>query len=252
MLFQNNCLNKLKEIPDDSVDLILTDPPYGINYKLNISKNKNKIFEEIKNDSAGDIDFKDFFKECYRVLKPKGSLYLFGRMDFFMRISSDVLNSEFKYNNDFLWLKGDMASGNINVFGVTHESLIHLSKGSPRKSEKLMIDGKEKKRSKSSYYGKVSKKEYYGHPTQKPVGLCAYIIENRTKPGEIVLDPFAGSGSTLVAAKILNRKWIGIEVDPKYFTILNNRMEDELHLKMYSNALKDGFTTRNGSISLCL
>lgn len=249
-ILQGDCFELMKQIPDNSIDLILTDPPYGINYKLGISKKKSRIFDKIKNDAPGDIDFKVFFQECHRVLKPKGSLYMFGRFDFLARISADFKQSDLRFMHDFLWLKGDMASGNVGIFGVTHELLLGFSKGSPRKSEVIIIDGNEKRRSKASYYGKLSKKEYYGHPTQKPVGLCSYIIENRTKAGEIVLDPFAGAGSTCVAAKVVNRRFIGMELDEKYADITRERLEDEPHLEMYREQIGKGYITFNGSVSV--
>lgn len=249
-IIQEDCFQLMKGIPDNTIDLILTDPPYGINYKLGISKNKSRHFDEIKNDAPGDIDFKLFFQECHRILKPKGCFYMFGRFDFLSRISAELQQSELRFMHDFLWLKGDMASGNIGIFGVTHELLLGFSKGIPRKSEVLIVDGNEKKRTKASYYGKLSKKEYYGHPTQKPVGLCSYIIENRTKEGEIVLDPFAGSGSTCVAAKIVNRRYIGMELDKKYADITRKRLADEEHLKMYRDKISKGYITLNGSISV--
>jgi len=244
-LILDNCFEALKKIPDNSIDLILTDPPYGIGYKLNLGK-----LGEIKNDNPGDIDFNKFFNECHRVLKDKGSLYLFGRCDFFIRIANEIQNSNLKYMHELLWVKGDMGSGNINIFGQIHENLIGLSKGSPKKSQQILIDGELKMRSKAAYWGKISTKEYCGHPTQKPVGLCSYIIENRTVENETVLDPFAGSGSTLVAAKILNRNWIGIELDPKFYEIAKNRIENEEELNKFKKQISNGYITMNGLITV--
>lgn len=152
--------------------------------------------------------------------------------------------------HDFLWLKGDMASGNVGVFGVTHELCLGFSKGAPRKSEVIFIDGIPKRRSKASYYGKLSSKEYYGHPTQKPVGLCSYIIQNRTQEGQIVLDPFAGSGSTCVAATVVNRQFIGMELDEKYVELTRKRLADESHLNMYRQQIQKGYISHNGSVSV--
>lgn len=247
-ILQGDCLQLMRDIPDGSVDLILTDPPYGINYQLQISA-KN-IFDPIKNDSCNDIDFEAFFKECHRVLKPHGCLYIFGRFDFLTRIFDDIKRSRLRYMHDFLWLKGDMSSGNLNTFGATHELMLCFSKESARKAEVLLVDGEAKKRTKASYYGKLSSKEYYGHPTQKPVGLCAYIIESRTKEGELVLDPFAGSGSTCVAAKLLNRHYIGMELDERYASLTCTRLQDETHLEMYRKRIGKGYISHNGSISI--
>jgi site-specific DNA-methyltransferase (adenine-specific) len=244
-LILDDCFNALKKIPDNSIDLILTDPPYGIGYKLNLGK-----MQEIKNDNPGDIDFNNFFTECWRVLKDKGCLYIFGRCDFFCRIAPDILSSKFKYMHELIWVKGDMGSGNINIFGQIHENIIGLSKGNANKSQPVLIDGELKMRTKGAYWGKISTKEYCGHPTQKPIGLCSYIIENRTKENELILDPFAGSGSTLIAAKILNRNWIGIELDPKFHEIAKNRLENEIELNKYKNQISNGYVTLNGMITV--
>ena len=251
-ILNEDCFKTFEKLEDNSIDLILTDPPYGINYKLNISKNKNKIFSEIKNDSPVDIDWSGFFEEAYRVLKDKKMIYLFGRTDFFLRISKFIEESKFNYCHDFLWLKGDMASGNINIFGQTHEIIIGLSKGKPEKSRIVTIDNLPKKRSKASYYKKLSKKEYYGHPTQKPVGLLSYIISNRTDVDDIVYDPFSGSSSTLISAKILNRKFLGSEIDSQYFSLSQKRLLDKEHISLYEEALENGFVSYNGSITLPL
>ena len=248
LILHQNCFDVLSSLPDNSIDLVLTDPPYGINYKLNISKKKR--FSEIINDSPDDIDWDKLLSECYRVLKPKKTMYIFGRTDVFMRLAPCIVNSSFRYCHDFLWLKGDMASGNINVFGQTHEIIVCLSKGSPEKSRIVVIDGEEKKRSKASYYGKVSKKEYYGHPTQKPVGLLSYIISNRTDKHDVVFDPFNGSGSTCLAASIMNRRSLGSELSQEYYDISQSRIHDIDHREMYENAIADGYITRNGSVTI--
>ena len=240
-----DCFDELKKIPSNSIDLILTDPPYGIDYKLNVGK-----LDKILNDKVGDIDFSQFFGECYRVLKEGGCIYLFGRCDFFYRIGNEIQKSGLRYMHELLWIKGDMGSGNVGIFGQIHENIIGLSKGTPRKSQPIMIDGEIKQRSKGVYWGKISTKEYCGHPTQKPIGLCAYLIQNRTLPGDVVLDPFAGSGSTLFAAQALERQWIGIELDLKFWQISKDRLAEIESIEKFKNTINQGYITYNGLITL--
>lgn len=246
-----NCdgIEYMKSLNGDSIDLILTDPPYEINYKDGISAHP---LPQILNDSPGLIDWHEFFSETYRILKPRKTLYIHCRTDMVIRLSEFIKKSKFKYVHDFAWNKGDMGYGNLNVMGTTHELIIALSKGNPEKSRPIVIDGKEKRRVPASYFGKTSSKEYYGHPTQKPVGLCCYIILNRTNEEDTVLDPFAGVGSTLVATKILNRNGIGTELDETIYSKALLRLDDVEHLKMYQKMISDGITRCNGSVKFKL
>ena len=209
-----------KNISSDSVDLILTDPPYGINYRNGLSKKQKNI--KIMNDGIDEIDWNIFFEECYRILKDRKTLYIFGRTDMFLRIAKFIIESQFRYVHDFIWFKGDMGYGNLNVMGTTHEMIICFSKNSPEKSR--IVNGK--KRVPAYYKGKVSTKEYVGHPVQKPIELLKYIILNRTDENDIILDPFAGVGSVEIAAKQLNRKCISCEIEQKWVDIAIKRINE--------------------------
>jgi len=251
MLHHNNCFEVFSQLPDESIDLILTDPPYGIDYQLHITTSKERILTKIQNDKdTSSLDWDLFFSEAHRVLKPKKSLYMFGRFDFLLRISQHIQSGPLKYNHDFILSKGDMASGNLNIFGTTHELVVGLSKGTAEKSRLVTIDGEQKKRTKAHYVGKVSTKEYVGHPTQKPVGLLSYIIQNRTDPGDTVFDPFNGSGSTTLAAKLLHRQWIGAEIDAQYHHMATQRLSNPAIEEYYRARFKRGFVSRGGGISL--
>lgn len=235
----------IKNIPDESVDLILTDPPYGINHSDGFIKSSNKEVKtehKIKGDKAGDIDWDILLEEFHRVLKPKKMCYIFGRTDMFMRIGKNVIDSKLKYCHDFLWRKGDMNYGNLNLMGNVHELCIGLSKGSAEKSRPLLFDGEEKKRYKAEYNGKVSTIEYYGHPTQKPIGLLSYFILNRTDVGDLILDPFAGASSTLIAANNLNRNSIGFELDDIFYDLSLKRMSDENHIAICKKQISGGMS----------
>jgi len=245
-LIFGDCFDYFKNIPNESIDLILTDPPYGINLKDGISRNPLK---EIKNDSKDDIDWKIFFSESYRILKQNKMLYLCCRMDFIFRLSKYIQESEFIYSHDFIWLKGDMGYGNLKIMGTTHEFIIALCKGNPEKSMSIKIDNEIKKRTPAIYWGKVTTKEYYQHPTQKPIGMMAYIILNRTKEKDLIFDPFAGVSSTLIAAKMTKRSYLGIELDEDFYNLSNKRIHDENYLKMFEN-LENRFIRYNGAVKL--
>ena len=127
-----NFFDEVKKMPNNSIDLILTDPPYGISHSdgfIKLSKNTKAITHTIIGDSPHDIDWDFLLSELFRVLKPNKMCYIFGRTDMFMRIGSNILKSDFKYCHDFIWRKGDMNYGNLGIMGNIHEMCIGLSKG---------------------------------------------------------------------------------------------------------------------------
>lgn len=195
-LFHGDCLEIMKTLPDNSIDFILTDPPYGTT--------------ACKWDSI--IPFNCMWKELKRLRK--GTIALFGAEPFSstLRISNV---KEFKY--DWIWLKS-RATGHLNASHrpmTAHEiiSIFNAKKYFPQ--------------TKTNYPRTAIQFKSEGktvHPTQKPVALLEYLIRTYTLEGDTVLDFTMGSGSTGVACKNLNRKFIGIEKDDKYFEIAKQRL----------------------------
>ena len=232
-LMQGDCLELMKLVPDGSVDMILTDPPYGTT--------------ACKWDSV--IPFEPMWAELKRVIKPNGAIVLFGSEPF----SSALRMSNIKqYKYDWIWDK-KIPSGmcnakimpmkqseNISVFinGKNFYYPIMEERPKPLKGGKIYgnslsagngglksIDAKvytHKYPTTHLVFDKIRKGSL--HPTQKPVPLLEYLIKTYTQENETVLDFTMGSGSTGVAAKNLNRKFIGIELDEKYFEIAKTRI----------------------------
>lgn len=226
---KGDCLEKMKEIPPGSVDMVLTDPPYGTT--------QNKW------DSV--IDFGAMWNELKRITKDSAGLCLFGQQPF----SSAVVMSApdlFKYN--WVWEK-PQGTGHLNAKKYplkSHEDILVFAK-KPHVYYPQFEQGKPYKcqsgRASENYGSQVSVlTENEGirypktvlryaperdklHPTQKPVALLEYLIKTYTLEGETVLDFTMGSGSTGVACKNLNRNFIGIERDDKYFEIAKERIE---------------------------
>ena len=221
-----DCLERMKEIPDGSVDLILADPPYGTT--------------ACKWDSVIPLDA--MWQQLKRVIKPNGAIVLFGSEPF----SSALRMSNIKqYKYDWVWNKvscGNPFIAKYQPLKITENILIFnkhnyypimttgkmKAKGGKTKSNLWGVDTVSYKN--DQYYPKNiitesnnnNIKKY--HPTQKPVALLEYLIKTYTLEGETVLDFCIGSGSTGVAAKNLNRKFIGIEKDEKYFEIAKKRI----------------------------
>lgn len=210
-LLQGDCLELMKDIPDASVDMILTDPPYGMNFKSGRRKRK---YEVITNDSA--LTWLDpLVDELYRVSKENTAHYMFcsfHNIDVFKR----AIEKKFKIKNLLTWVKNIHSMGDLKAdFAPKTEFIIFFQKG------RRMINGKRDPN--VIYYNKTGNKL---HPTQKPVDMLEYLIEKFSNEHDTVLDPFMGSGSTGVAAVNTNRNFIGIELDQEYFKIAEKRIQE--------------------------
>ena len=213
-LWHGDCLEMMKDIPDGSVDLVLTDPPYGIGFQSNFRKNK---FNKIDNDSIINAEFLD---ECKRVLKDTGAIYCFTRWDVYPNWFEQI-RKRFKVKNCIVWFKrggglGDLKKGYI----YNHEFIIYCAEKNHRLNGKRRNDVFE--------FAKDAPSTYV-HPTQKPISLLKEIIERSSNEGGVVLDCFMGSGSTGVACVNTNRHFIGIELDDGYFNIAKKRIEEAVN-----------------------
>lgn len=241
-LKKGDCLDLLPELPDDSIDLILTDPPYGTT--------------ACKWDSP--IPLAPLWKELKRVAKPRAAIVLFGSEPFSSHLRTSNLKM-FKY--DWIWDK-KIPSGmcNAKIMPMRQVEIISVfMKGKnfyyPQMTKRKKpitsggnkdsisggtkgIKGVYKKTYDNKYpttlisFDKIRKGAF--HPTQKPVPLMEYMIKTYTNPGDLVLDFTMGSGTTGVACVNLNRSFIGFELDEDYFEIARNRISSALLEKIKS------------------
>lgn len=195
---------------DNSVDLILTDPPYGIDFQSNKRKNK---FEKIENDKKFFFEWLD---EARRVLKDTGAFYCFTRWDVYPEWFAAV-KDRFSIKNCIVWFKRGGGLGDLKkAYMYNHEFIIYCANKNHRLNGKRRNDVFE--------FAKDAPSSYV-HPTQKPILLLSEIIEKSSNENDVVLDMFMGSGSTGVACMNTGRKFIGIELDDKYFEIAKQRIE---------------------------
>lgn len=195
-------------MPDESVNAIITDPPYGINY---VSRSGARI----KNDKA---PFIWFLYDAFRVLKSGGTLLCFTRWDAEQTFIDAMKLAGFQVESEVIWDKVMHGMGDCKAqFAPTHENVVFAVKG------KFSFPGK-RPRDVVTYH-KLASGEMI-HPTEKPVGLLTSLVNAVTKPGDLILDPFAGSGSTLVAAKKSGRRFIGVELDDEYYEKARRRIEE--------------------------
>lgn len=198
-----DCLKGIKEIKKESIDVILTDPPYGLNTN------------GIKNDANLDL-FYSILNECDRVLKKDAFFITFFSTKFLPQI---FINNPFKYFWNFILY---CPNGQVNSpIGYTkYMSCFVFKKGNPKMS----------KRSKDIFVdtpGRMVEPDegFIDHPTPKPKTFIMEILKMFTKEGDTVLDPFSGSGSTAIACKLIDRNFIGFEIDKKYFQLSLSRLK---------------------------
>ena len=217
-LYCDDCLNIMKQIENESIDLIVTDPPYLIKYKTNRRKNKDHDFcSEILNDDNEQLII-DYIRECYRILKNNTAMYMFcncDKVDFFKQ---ELENAGFKIKNMIIWVKNNWTAGDLKAqFGKQYEIIFLVNKGRKCFNGKRITD--------VWMFDRISGKKQL-HQNQKPVDLLKQCILKHSDENDIIFDGFMGSGSTGVACIETNRKFIGVELDKKYFEIAKERIEE--------------------------
>jgi site-specific DNA-methyltransferase (adenine-specific) len=219
-----DCLEGLKEIPDNSVDLIVTDPPYFLSMGHAGDRDNAKKMMLNSNRSFNDLAiakpfYSQLFQEFRRVLKEDGHFYFFtdwrGYAFYF-----PIINAELPVRNLLVW---DKKSGPGSYYTYSHELIIYGT-AAPKLLHK---GGTNVWRMPAFSSGAKATNGEKVHPTQKPVELIAKAIEDATEPGAVVLDTFMGSGTTAVAAIRTGRNYIGFELDEKYHAIAVQRADAE-------------------------
>lgn len=219
-LINSDCLDALEKIPDGSVDCIITDPPYPVisggqtetakKFYRGGWKNDGKIFKE--NNFNFDVDFLNLL---YFKLADQAHIYWFSNFLNLTRFLNLFDDSLFHVHNLLIWKKRSV----VNRWYLKNcEYVIFARKG---KAKSINNKGSE-----TVHYFEVPQKKV--HPTEKPIDLLEFYINNSSDPGGVILDPFMGSGTTGVAAKNTGREFIGIEKDPEYFKIAEARINEKI------------------------
>ncbi len=224
-LLNQDCLEYIKNIPDKSIDLILTDPPYNI-----AQYSTGNIYlpgREALNNNIADWDTKplnptDFLLDFKRILKPNGNIFIFTSYNLIGKWH-EVFDPEFDTFQFFIWHKTNPAPKIFkNGFLNSCEMIICLW----NKGHKWNFSNQKDMHNffESPICMAPERLRNPKHPAQKPVKLLSHIINIASNPHDIVFDPFMGVGSTGVAAKICERKFIGCEIDPIYYEAACKRL----------------------------
>lgn len=242
-ILQGDCVEIMNALPEKSVDLIFADPPYNLQLQGELWRpNMTKVdavqasWDQFRDFAAYDEFSRAWLSACRRILKDSGTIWVIGTYHNIYRLGAILQDLGYWFLNDVVWIKTNPMPNFRGVrFTNAHETLIWASKCKGAKytfnyhamkalnddrqmrsdwvlpicsgAERLRINGRK------------------AHPTQKPEALLYRVILASSRPGDVVLDPFLGSGTTAVVAKKLHRRWIGIELESEYITIARARIE---------------------------
>ncbi|HIH31300.1 TPA: site-specific DNA-methyltransferase [Candidatus Woesearchaeota archaeon] len=225
-----DCLEYLGQIPDNFVDLVVTDPPYNVSQKNNLKFGGRVI---IKNFGDWDFGFDPVpvLAELRRILKPNGQIYVFCGTEQIPIYIREFIENWF-FRNLLVWYKTNppprMSKTN---YLFANEYIIYAIKEKGKPSLSTFNFSSQSTMHNTFISGALQGKERLKgkngmaiHPTQKPLAILKKLIEVSSNPGDIILDPFMGIGSTAVACKELKRKFIGCELNPKYVAWANSRL----------------------------
>ncbi len=208
---QGSCLDHIGKLADESVSLVLTDPPYGMNYQSGFRKDAHK---KIANDGAeaGDV-VSDALRALMPKLAPSAGVFCFCHWDSEREIRAAMEAVGLKIKSSLIWVKNNTGMGDLNgSFAPKHERILYGVKGSPALYERIpdVIE--------------CARENTDRHPTEKPVELLKKLIEVTTANGQLVVDPFGGVASTLVAARDTERSFWGCELEADYHKIGMERL----------------------------
>lgn len=246
-LYEGDCLEILRTLPAESVDMIFADPPYnlsndGFTCKSGKMVSVNKGDWDKSKGIETDYAFhQNWLSECRRVLKPNGTLWVSGTYHSIYACGHALQKLGYHILNDICWFKPN-ASPNLSCrfFTASHETLIWARKHKKAKhtfnydamrnndfpEDKMKVPKKQMRSVWSISVTPQSEKTHGKHPTQKPLKLMKRVVLASTNEGDIILDPFCGSGTTGVAAVNYGRKFVGIEIDGDYLKLSKKRINN--------------------------
>lgn len=245
VILRGDCIEVLKGLPDKSVDMVFADPPYNLQLGGDLLRPDNSKVDAVDDDwdkfdsfAAYDAFTRAWLGECRRVLKDEGSLWVIGSYHNIFRLGSAMQDLGFWVLNDIIWRKSNpMPNFKGTRFTNAHETLIWAAKSREQKRYTFNYDAlkvfNEDTQMRSDWTlalctGAERLKDEDGvkaHPTQKPEALLHRVILSASRVGDVILDPFFGTGTTGAAAKRLGRRFIGIERDETYADLAQKRID---------------------------
>jgi modification methylase len=244
-IIKGDCVAALEALPDQSVDVIFADPPYNLQLGGALTRPDQSQVDAVDDEwdqfasfEAYDAFTRAWLLACRRVLKPSGTIWVIGSYHNIFRVGATLQDLNFWILNDVVWRKANpMPNFKGRRFQNAHETLIWATRDPKAKGYTFNYDAmkaaNDDVQMRSDWFfpicnGGERLKDADGkkvHPTQKPEALLARILMASTKPGDVVLDPFFGSGTTGAVAKRLGRHFVGIEREQAYIDAAHERIE---------------------------
>ncbi|OIO61734.1 site-specific DNA-methyltransferase [Candidatus Woesearchaeota archaeon CG_4_10_14_0_2_um_filter_33_10] len=244
-IYEGDCIELIKKMPDNSVDIIIADPPYNLGKDFGNGSDKWASTKEWVEWS------KKWINESCRVLKPTGSIFIYGIHKYLCYLQVYLYEIGMQYGRQFIWTYENGWSKYSRSPAAHYEPILWFTKTNrytyipirePYKSKerlkhKIIKNGKVWKPNPDGRHagdiwkfpvlaGKRFENERVNHPTQKPLTITNRIITHFSKEGDLVLVPFAGSGTECVSAKINKRRYVGFEINKEYIKIAQKRLKE--------------------------
>ena len=247
-ILEDDCVSAMGSLPDACIDMIFADPPYNLQLGGDLYRPEGSQVDAVDDDwdkfdsfAAYDAFTRAWLKEARRILKPNGTLWVIGSYHNIFRVGSALQDEGYWILNDIVWRKANpMPNFRGTRFTNAHETMIWASKSEKAKytfNYKTMKSLNDELQMRSDWLipicgGQERLKDggKKAHPTQKPEALLYRVMLASTKPGDVVLDPFFGTGTTGAVARRLGRKWLGIEREKRYCRVARERIDAALPL----------------------
>jgi modification methylase len=247
-IIQRDCIEAMAALPDACVDMVFADPPYNLQLGGDLFRPEGSRVDAVDDDwdkfdtfQAYDDFTRAWLKEARRILKPNGTLWVIGSYHNIFRVGAALQDAGYWILNDIVWRKSNpMPNFRGTRFTNAHETLIWASRSEDSRytfNYRAMKALNDELQMRSDWVipicsggERVKTDGIKAHPTQKPEALLYRVLLACTNPGDIVLDPFFGTGTTGAVARRLGRQWIGIEREKRYVKVAKERIASTLEL----------------------
>lgn len=247
-ILQEDCIAAMKRLPDGCIDMVFADPPYNLQLGGDLFRPEGGRVDAVDDDwdkfetfEAYDKFTRAWLGEARRILKPNGTLWVIGSYHNIFRVGASLQDAGYWILNDIVWRKANpMPNFRGTRFTNAHETLIWASRSEDSRytfNYRAMKALNDELQMRSDWVlpicsggERVKTDGVKAHPTQKPEALLYRVLLACTNPGDVVLDPFFGTGTTGAVARRLGREWIGIEREKRYVTVARERIASTLAL----------------------